>query len=558
MLVYANSLANKFVWDDALTIVNNDFIKSWKNLPLFFSKSYLVLSCEQTYRPVVTFSYLLDYSIFGLNPFGYHLSSILLHIFNAILLFFFINLITVNKKLALLASLLFALHPVNTEAVNVISFREDLLAYFFYLSSIILYIKLNTCSIAKRKYLYISSLILFLLALLSKEMSITLPIVLILYDYFFVFQKKISEIFNNFKSRYLSFIFITLIYIWIEFFWMKNTSVSKVMYPGGNFYTNMLTMSLVFVHYIYLVFFPIFTHLILHGNSFIQHSFFIPKVFFSISFIIFCFLIAYKIKNVSKVMSFSIFWFFITLLPVSNIIPINNFIANRYLYLPITGFCLFMATFLLELPNFRIFLLSKSSLLRISRNMIIILLLFYCVFTAIRNFSYRNSIYLWSEMVDIYPDSFEAHSLLAYGLLNDNLPDKAIEEYNIAIALTPRSAITEDYEYLGVCYYIKGMLDQATDAFNKALQVNPRSDRAYLFLGIILKDKGLYNKAIGYFKQAIDINQNCIKAYNELGITYVKLEKPEDAKKCWQDALKISPVNKEILRNLSNSKVFGQ
>jgi len=110
MLIYANSLKNSFVWDDAIVIAENSFVKSWKNFPAIFSKAYLTPfsqieylginsagSGETSYRPVVTLSYFIDYSIWKLNPFGYHLTNILLHIFNVILLFFLAGLITKNR-----------------------------------------------------------------------------------------------------------------------------------------------------------------------------------------------------------------------------------------------------------------------------------------------------------------------------------------------------------------------------------------------------------------------------------------------------------------------------
>ncbi len=127
-LVYANSLKNSFVWDDYVVIVDNNFVKSWKNFPAIFRKSYLspfiksgsyffvdssIGSGETSYRPVVTLSYFFDYSLWRLNAFGYHLTNLLLHITNAVLLYFLINLIAKNKKIALLSSLLFALHPAN-------------------------------------------------------------------------------------------------------------------------------------------------------------------------------------------------------------------------------------------------------------------------------------------------------------------------------------------------------------------------------------------------------------------------------------------------------------
>lgn len=513
-LVYANSLRNSFIWDDFLTIVNNDSIKSWHNFPVLFSKSYLISFGEETYRPVETLSNFIDYSIWKLNPFGYHLTNVLLHILNAALIYHLINLIVCNRNLALLTALLFALHPVNTEAVNGISFREDLLALVFYLSSLILYIR-------SRKP--VLSLIFFALALFSKEIALTLPGIIILYDYFFVFDGNLAALIKDFRARYLgiksrypAFILVLLLYVGVRFFLMNNPVAARLTYPGGNFYTNILTMSRAFVHYIYLAFFPINAHLILHGNSFISNSFFTPKVFFSVLFLLFCFFAANRIKKTSKELSFSIYWFFLTLIPVSNILPLNNFLANRFLYIPMVGFCFFLAALLFKMPHLEVSFFKQGLLQKFSRCAIIVLLLFYPAFTMIRNLRYRNSISLWSEMVDIYPDSFEAHSLLGYGFLSNGLFDKAIQEYNTAISLTPFNIPTDDYEYLGACYYDKGMPDKAVEVLNKALQINSHSEKACLYLGIIFKDKRAYGKAIEYFKRAVYINPKCAQANKEL------------------------------------------
>ena len=196
-LVYSNSLKNSFIWDDHTVIVNNNFVKSWNNLPRLFNRTYLtkdsdmeylgkkdIGSGEFTYRPVVTFTYFLDYSFWKLNPFGYHFTNLILHILNAGLLFVLISLIAGNWVVALLASLFFALHPANTEAVNVISFREDLLAFLFYVSALIFYIKSRGEEAGRRRiYFYLSSLLSFGLALFSKEMSVTFPVILLGYDY---------------------------------------------------------------------------------------------------------------------------------------------------------------------------------------------------------------------------------------------------------------------------------------------------------------------------------------------------------------------------------------
>ena len=262
-LAYANSLFNSFVWDDYLVIVENNFIKSWKNFPLIFTRSYLTSASkidylglnrldagEISYRPLVTASYFMDYSIWKLNPLGYHFTNIILHIFNVLLFYLFLSLLIKDRKSSLLASLFFALHPVNIEAVNCIAFREDLLAFLFFILSLILFVRFSSCESRKKIYFYVASLISYSLALFSKEMAITLPLVLILYDYYFVYKNDIKKIIADFKARYLAYIAVSLVYLWVLFFGMANKLREFPQYPGGSFYVNILTMSKVIAIYI--------------------------------------------------------------------------------------------------------------------------------------------------------------------------------------------------------------------------------------------------------------------------------------------------------------------
>ena len=139
--VYLNSLSNQFVYDDEFTIVTNYFVKTWNNFPLLFNSDYFKLSGELSYRPVVTLSYFIDYTLWKLNPFGFHLTNTLLHTLNSVLLFFLLTRIFNCRTTSFIAALVFSCHPVLSEAVNAISYREDLLATTFFISSFILYIK---------------------------------------------------------------------------------------------------------------------------------------------------------------------------------------------------------------------------------------------------------------------------------------------------------------------------------------------------------------------------------------------------------------------------------
>src|SRR3990172_2319184 len=141
LIAFLNSLENTFVYDDVFTITDNYFIRDWGNVPIFFTEDYFKYSGEVTYRPVVTFSYFIDYFLWHLNPVGFHLTNILLHIVNVVLVYLLVSAVSRSRTTAFLTSTLFALHPILTEAVNGISYREDLLTTTFFLSSILLFIQ---------------------------------------------------------------------------------------------------------------------------------------------------------------------------------------------------------------------------------------------------------------------------------------------------------------------------------------------------------------------------------------------------------------------------------
>jgi len=135
VLVYLNSLENTFVYDDYLTVANNYFIRDWGYFSALFNQKYFAISNELTYRPVVTFSYFVDYTLWETKPWGFHLTNILIHTINIFLVYSFARRLVNNTLTAFISSLIFSIHPVFTETVNAISYREDLFSATFMLAT---------------------------------------------------------------------------------------------------------------------------------------------------------------------------------------------------------------------------------------------------------------------------------------------------------------------------------------------------------------------------------------------------------------------------------------
>ena len=184
-ILFSNSLNNSFIWDDEKLIVQNKFIRSLKHIPLLFTvryKDYHHLAKGQ-YRPVRTVTFSLDHFLWKTEPFGYHLTNVLLHVLNVILVYFLLYGLAGPESrksarflsLPFVTALLFATHPIHTESVNWVKNRSDLLALLFFLVSFLLFIK-RTPHTSREKnlnvFFYGASLLAFVLSLLSKEMAL--------------------------------------------------------------------------------------------------------------------------------------------------------------------------------------------------------------------------------------------------------------------------------------------------------------------------------------------------------------------------------------------------
>ncbi len=188
-IVYSNSLNGAFIWDDEYLIQNNIYIKSWSGFPDIFTKDIGagVGHRFNFYRPLQMLTYIIDYSLWKSNVKGYHLGNVLFHILAALAIYWLITILSKDKLLSLITSLLFVVHPVHTEAVSYISGRSDSLALCFMLLTIIFYIRNLD---AKRLSIYLCMIISYTGALLSRENSLILPVLLLLFHY--TFRKKFS------------------------------------------------------------------------------------------------------------------------------------------------------------------------------------------------------------------------------------------------------------------------------------------------------------------------------------------------------------------------------
>jgi tetratricopeptide (TPR) repeat protein len=557
VVVYLNTLSNGFVFDDMMTIVHNEYIKDLgKNFPAFFNLDYFkIAQVEVSYRPIATLSYFLIYALFGLNPLAFHLASLLLHISNVIGVYVLMDMIQHNKKTSLIAALVFACHPVLTEAVNCISYNEDLLATFFYLLALVLYIKAATIKNPFDLLLYFFSLASFLAALLSKEMAITLPAIILLYDLTGRetekkdgFIKQAVATFNRQKFYYLAFALVAIFYLVLRFKILVNPQGAFAISRAGLFERILFLPDHLF-DYIKLVLLPF------DLNA--EYSFAYPDRFFELSNL-FSFIVvtaitvgSFFIYRYSKGIFLGIWWFMITLLPVSNLVEIHNPIAERYLYLPLIGFCMVISILINAIPE-RSDGARLKNIARLKYFILIGLLIFYSVVTVDRNPVWKDNFSVWANTVEKSPDNPIVHGGLGLAYQKRGLLDEAIREFKRAIELAPNMA--KNHYNLGLAYEEKGLFKKAVDAYKKAVELNPAYTNAYFNLANLSMRMQSRQAAIRAYRKVIELDPADIEAYNNLGVAYAMQGELDKAVGLWQKVLKMDPDNHKAKDNIAKAK----
>ncbi|CAB1061014.1 hypothetical protein D1BOALGB6SA_5785 [Olavius sp. associated proteobacterium Delta 1] len=554
LAVYYNSLSNGFVFDDYAVIVENKHINNLSNsLPAFFSNSYFIIAAgEASYRPIATLSYFVIHSFAGLDPFYFHLSSVFLHMLNVILVYLFFVLILENRFKALLAGLLFACHPALTEAVDCIAFNEDLLTAFFFLLALILYVKCVAKGAAGAAYF--SSLLFYFCGLLSKEMAITLLPIILLYDLTFGGGNGQSlsknHVLGIVKSRwlfYLGYTTVSIFYLVLRFVIFTHPA-DGIKPHFGDWPERVLYLPNHIFNFVKLAFVPYDLN--------VDYVFSYPQTFMAASQLIGFFIIAglvvfsfFRFRHFKEIF-FGIWWFLITLLPVYNLVQIFNPFAERYLYIPVIGFCLVVPVMLDGIFNRR---LARAVAANMATLLVVLVIIgVYSTTTIARNRDWKDGFTLWSKTVTQSPDSGVAHGSLGRAYQEQGLLKEAIAEYETAVKLLPNHF--KAYYNLGVVYDQKGKINKAVDNYKKSILIYSGFANAHYNLANIYHKRGLTDDAIRHYNQVVKLVPDDLEARNNLGVALARQGKLDQAILEWQKVLKIDPANKSAQDNVRKAK----
>lgn len=511
-LAYANSLGSDFIYDDHAFVVNNEEIRTFTPLSKFLlsPEAFSKPANDHVFRPLASFTFAVNYALGGLDTRGYHLTNLLFHALNVFLLFVLLRRIGFHEGASLAGALIFAIHPVHVEAVTWISGRGNVLFLSFFLLSFLLYMKIDSISGGRRIALLCAAVAAYGVSLLAKEMALPLPALLFGYDLYFRRDAQRRQ-WTRRLWRYVPFALTAVLYILLRTYVLGK--IGQVSYHGGSAYVTFLVMLRALVIYVRLMFVPVGLTLSRHFQP--SYSIFEPAVFLSLCFIVLMVIIGIVTFRRKSRLSFGLFWFAATIAPVSNMIPVNAIVADRFLYGPSIGFCFLMAVWFdnafERAEQRKLYMLAP-----------LIPFVFCCMMLSIhRNNEFDNPILLWKETVESSPTSFVAYNNLGLQYMKQGMLPEAIEALNKAVEI--KGHLPEGHLNLAICYKRKGDVELAIKHYKSALADIDNSERrahVRLELAELLEKIGRMDQALEQYDIAADEKPSLLDAHRVLAVYY--------------------------------------
>ncbi|MBI2597000.1 tetratricopeptide repeat protein [Candidatus Daviesbacteria bacterium] len=517
LITYGNSLNNVFLSDDLAEIANNPNVGSLK---------YAISAHPFGFIRLIL--YWLAFQI-GLVPMYFRLINLFFHIGSVILIYALLNLLF-SKRLALIVTSIFAVHPAISEAIVWISGGMYPQYTFFFLLSLLFYLK----SKEKIKY-YFAALISFIFTFMSHpQMPLSLFIVFPVWEFLFGNIKK------NWKKS-VPFLIITIFFLLVTLTGIseRENTLKNVHYQERGVDSIFFLIPTAITSYFELIFYPKVLTLYHSELNFSQLGFIIRIL---ITLVFFGAVGLSYIKN--KYIFFWLSLFLIALSPTLTPFRLNWIVAERYLYLPILGILVVSGLGITKLAE-------KLKLKWLDYSIVIIILILLSTRTIIRNIDWKNEDNLWIATGKTSPSSPNTHNNLGdvYGRQGDK--QKALQEFQTAIALKPNYA--DAYHNAANTYVELGQPDQALEYYQKATQFNPNLWQSYQNMAAIYFKEKQYEKALENIQKAITINPNNLNLRLNLGIVYLNMGEKNKAKEIFNLILTVDPQNQAAQAGLAEA-----
>ena len=561
LLVYWQVGDHEFInYDDNVYITDNAHVQEGltsKGMIWAFTTSR-----TGNWHPLTWISHMLDCELYGLNPGGHHLTNVLLHMANAVLLFVVLRWMTGATWRSGLVAALFALHPLHVESVAWAAERKDVLSTFFWLLTMVAYLHYVNRPGGKRYFLV---LVTFSLGLMAKPMLVTLPFVLLLLDYWplnrFQPQAMTGSVVNQplgFRSfgdgkspilkavmektpLFVISLFSCVITVMaqqeagaistLEIVPFKlriaNGLVSFVAYMGKMIWPQDLA-----------VFYP-------HPGSDLQ----IWKPVAAGLFLLIVSTVALWVAHRCRYVLVGWLWYLGSLVPVIGLVQVGEqAMADRYTYVPLIGL------FIVVVWGFADLVKRWRSSRWVASVTAAVMVLALIAGSWLQVAHWKNSVKLFKHALDVTRNNYVAHYTLGNALAQQRNLTGAIFHYNKALQINPKFA--EAHNNLGNALAQQRNLTGAISHYNKALQINPDHAEAHRNLAVAFDRQGKHQEAIQHYEEALRISPHDAQSHNNLGVALAEQGRLEDAVARFTEALRIDPNFQEAQRNLELSQTL--
>lgn len=572
--IYYNSLDGEFVYDDNMQIVDNPWIRSYKNLPHIFGAHSFGFSMDNkeatTYRPVVFSVFVAEYAMFGLKPWGWHLFNLLLHAANSIMVFIvFARLLDAFKENTsgadppllryippMAGALIFTTHTLNNEVVAWVGCVPELLYTFLCLAALYLHIRsVESARVAKAAFIFLSAL-LFFTAMFTKETAIALPAFVYIYEAIRRRGTLLSRLTRSLPST-LPYIAALAVYIAIRMSALGGMVPRGNMYPFLNGYQYFLNGMVLFVKYMRALVVPVglYPFQILHP----VYSAADPRAFGAAIAIAVAIVLLFIFRRRLPAMSLLAAAFIvISLLPALYIPGISRHtFADRYLYFSTIGYGLIIALVLKGLaaraPK------SGYGALRAAAIVVLIAAGLYSAGAIKRNATWKNDLTLWTESEKGSTENYVAKFQVGNALANTGRPVEAIAKYKEAIDIAADSSNPDPWIIgtsrmnMARLYAALGRSEEAAVQYRTIISKYPSHPDANYELGIILQAQGRCDEAITHYSRAalsFKKPSGIKDALTNMGNCYYVKGSYQDALETYEKALGYAPNDPTLLRNL--------
>lgn len=560
LCVYSNAIFHPFVHDDVVFIEKNPLISTLDIKDIFFSPAPFSGSSDianSYYRPLLDILYRIQYQNFGKVAYKYHLFNIFLHVLNAYLVYLILSFLLDEQMFALFGSLLFLIHPLQSEAVSCIVGVSNLL--YFLLCSMSFYLYLLAKKDAKSfksSVCYLFSLMIFAVSLLAKEQAVVLPFIVILYEIcsWVYTDQDIKDDLGPCKIVFkgAGYFLVLLCYFYLRKA-AVGSSLSESFLINEELGLRILSIPRTILLYVSLIFFPVGLHY--YRNIDILQPFLMPTLFLSALIVVFLLIINSLKSTKQKFLAvFGTGFFFVSLLPVLNIVPIVNeysfvLAADHFLYLPVFGMILFVIVVVKELlGKYNIY---KRMIIAVLSFIVVIL----CAVTLRLNGFWANEISIFERTVKYERNFGRGHQLLAKAYYFNGKFDMAISEYKKALGImlgyvgkvqnAKAKIIYLDFVKeinfdLGICYQGKRDYQSALRYFKNVSSLDPDDGAIHNNIGIVYVNLNDLDKAVEHFEIAYDMKKDDLMSMKNLALGYMKLGRAKEAERLF---MRIQQIN---------------